>query len=150
MRWSSNRSILLTKLFILFFIAGYLAAVVFAPYLVEHYLLYGFIRPDKYKWLFVSTIYSCSIPMGVLLWSLYSLVGNIGQEEIFTPSSIRKLRIISWMCFLMACFCLCAVSYHIFWFIIALCLIFMGLLIRVIKNVFVRAKEIKEENDYTI
>lgn len=29
-------------------------------------------------------------------------------------------------------------------------MIFMCLLIRVIKNVFVRAKELKDENDYTI
>ena len=46
--------------------------------------------------------------------------------------------------------CLASMAYYVFWGIIGACMSFMGLLIRVIKNAFERAKELKEEVDYTI
>jgi len=41
-------------------------------------------------------------------------------------------------------------AYDFFWGIFAACMVFMGMLIRVIKNTFERARELKEEVDYTI
>ena len=67
-----------------------------------------------------------------------------------SPVDIRRLRIISWMCFLVGAVCLASMAYYVFWGIIGACMSFMGLLIRVIKNAFERAKELKEEVDYTI
>ena len=54
------------------------------------------------------------------------------------------------MCFLAALICLLSMLYYGFWGILAACLFFMGLLIRVIKNTFQEAKELKEEADFTI
>ena len=54
------------------------------------------------------------------------------------------------MCFAVAAATLVSAWYYAMWVVITCCMAFMGLLIRVIKNVFERAKEIKEENDFTI
>ncbi|MCI9305608.1 MAG: DUF2975 domain-containing protein [Lachnospiraceae bacterium] len=75
---------------------------------------------------------------------------DIGLENIFTNANILRLRLISWMCFAISAICLVSMVYYLFWGIITACFALMGLLIRVIKNTFEQAKEIKEEADYTI
>ena len=54
------------------------------------------------------------------------------------------------MCFAVAAVCLASSLYYQLFLLVAACAAFMGLLLRVIKNVFVRARELKEENDFTI
>ena len=105
--------------------------------------------------LFIAALYlhlalSIAAPVGILLWKLWGLVVNIGEEKVFTEENIRSLRIISWMCFAVAAVTLASVWYYLFWGIAAGLMVFMGLLIRVIKNTFEKAKELKDENDFTI
>lgn len=150
MNWSYQKSIFLTKLCILFFIAGYLAVIFTCPILTRQFTLYNISAFGKSRWWFMVTIYACAVPIGILLWNLWKLIKDIGLEEIFTAVNIRRLRLISWMCFCVSLFCLLSMIYYIFWGIGSACLAFMGLLIRVIKNTFERAKELKEEVDFTI
>ncbi|MDO5416199.1 MAG: DUF2975 domain-containing protein [Lachnospiraceae bacterium] len=150
MRWSNQQSIFLTKLCILFFIAGYLAVLLTCPMMMDVFVRLSVSAAGKSKWLFSATVYACAVPVGILLLNLWQLVADIGLEEIFTASNIRRLRLISWMCFASGALCLVSMIYYVFWGIIGACLAFMGLLIRVIKNTFERAKELKEEVDYTI
>lgn len=150
MKWSYPQSIILTKICILFFGMGYLGVVLTCPVLVDRFVHYGVSAAGKNKWLFDVTIYACAVPLGFLLWNLWKLVADIGLEEIFTKANIRRLRIISWMCFAVSGICLVSMAYYLFWGIFAACMAFMGMLIRVIKNTFERARELKEEVDYTI
>lgn len=150
MTWSHHQSIVLTKICILIFMAGYLAVVISCPMMMDVFVRFSVSAAGKSKWLFVSTVYACTIPMGILLCRLWRLVEAIGLEEIFTIENIRYLRHISWMCFLIAVICLVSMAYYVFWGIIGSCFAFMGLLIRVIKNTFEKAKDLKEEADYTI
>ena len=151
-KWSCRQSILLTKICILLFSTAYIGVIITCPLLTRRFLYYGYGAMGIYKgtWLFNVTIYFCAVPIGVLLWNLWKLVGDIGLEEIFTGENIRRLRIISWMCFAVAFICLLSMAYDFFWGIFAACMVFMGMLIRVIKNTFERARELKEEVDYTI
>ncbi|MCI8296318.1 MAG: DUF2975 domain-containing protein [Lachnospiraceae bacterium] len=150
MRWSYHRSIILTKLCILVFVAGYFAVILGCPRMMDLFVRTSFSAAGKSRWLFITTVYACALPIGLLLLSLWKLIGDIGLEEIFTGANIRRLRIISWMCFLVGAVCLASMAYYVFWGIIGACMSFMGLLIRVIKNAFEWAKELKEEVDYTI
>ena len=113
-------------------------------------MTYSFSARGKDAIYFMMTVYACAVPLGVILWDLYRLVDRIGREEIFTEENIKRLRRISWMIFAVAAICLVSVFYYLLFLIVAACAAFMGLLLRVIKNVFVRARELKEENDYTI
>ncbi len=86
----------------------------------------------------------------VCLYALHKLLLNLRKDEVFTHRNCQYLRIISWCC-LMA-----AIPFAVFgiWrslsFIVALAAGFFGLILRVLKNVFDKAVELQEENDYTI
>ena len=75
---------------------------------------------------------------------------NIKNDIVFKPENCQHLRYISWCCILVA------IPFGIFgfWrslgFLVAFAAGFFGLILRVLKNVFVRAVELQEENDYTI
>ncbi|MCI8951085.1 MAG: DUF2975 domain-containing protein [Lachnospiraceae bacterium] len=150
MIWSKQQSIFLTKLCIMIFIGGYLAVVFTCPVLMDIFVRSSISAAGKSKWLFMGTVYACAIPTGILLFQLWRLITDIGLENIFTNANILRLRLISWMCFAISAICLVSMVYYLFWGIITACFALMGLLIRVIKNTFEQAKEIKEEADYTI
>ena len=150
MNWSHKNSIFLTKIFIILFCAAYLAVVAACPFLVGQYLASSYTAAGLSPVPFMTTIYICAVPVGVILWKLWKLIGNIGQEEIFTDENISCLRWISWMCFAVAAVTLASSFYYLFWGIASGLTVFMGLLIRVIKNTFERGKELKDENDFTI
>lgn len=150
MKWNNQKSMKLTKLCIILFALVYAAVLIGCPWIVRQFVTYSFSARGKDAVYFMVTVYACAVPLGLILWHLYRLVIRIGEEEIFTDTNIKSLRLISWMCFAVALICLISMSYYTFYLIFAACAVFMGLLLRVLKNVFVRAKEIKEENDYTI
>lgn len=150
MKWNNQRSMILTKLCIGIFAILYAVVVAFCPWLVRRFVACNFSAWKEDAVFFMMTIYACAVPLGVILWNLYRLIVRIEGEEIFTESNIKSLRLISWMCFAVAGICLVSTGYFVFYLILAACAVLMGLLLRVLKNVFVRAKEIKEENDYTV
>lgn len=150
MSWNSERSITLTKICIGIFTIGYILVLALCPGLMKQFVKYSFSARGKDAVFFMATVYACAVPLGCILWQLYGLVSRIGGEDIFTGKNIHALRIISWMCFAVTLICLVSMSYYVFYIVLAACAAFIGLLIRVIKNVFVRARQLKEENDFTI
>lgn len=84
------------------------------------------------------------------LWSLYRLLENINKDKVFIAENTRCLRLISWECMLAgAAFAVIGLWRFVF-FMPALMAVMFGLIMRVLKNVFEKAVEIKSENDYTI
>lgn len=150
MNWNNEKSITLTKICIGIFSIVYILVLVSCPWLVRQFTTHSLSARGKDTFFFMATIYTCAVPLGLILWDLYHMVVRIGEDKIFTGENIKSLRHIGWMCFLAAVICFISAAYYIFFIILAACAAFMGLLIRVIKNTFVRAKELKEENDYTI
>ncbi len=150
MDWSNRQSVRLTKVCIWLFIAGYLLTLLFCPFLMKNFVRFSYTASRLDYRLFTASVYVCAAPVGVILFHLNGLITAIGGEEIFTDGNIRRLRLISWMCGLIGFLCLLSMLYYAFWGIIGGCMVFMCLLIRVIKNVFVHAKELKDENDFTI
>ena len=96
-------------------------------------------------------IYVCLLIALFILYMLDRLLSNIRKEEIFIPQNVSYLRGISWACFAMCVPCLLVSVYgsQIFLFIMVAAA-FMGLILRVVKNVIESAVLIKEENDYTV
>ena len=108
--------------------------------------------------------YICCALAFVALFSLNHLLTNIKAEIIFEEINVSVLRRISWCCFIVAILLLIGslvsgkilmmlseimmLSYILFG--ISVMAGFMGLILRVVKNVFQAAVELKAENDYTI
>jgi len=106
---------------------------------------------------FVILCYLALLPVVTADVLLIGLLGNVRRSEIFTASAVAKLRGISWCCFA-ECLILVGGSMgfrHIFlrpyaFLVIAFAAAFLGIVLRVVKNVIEEAVAIKCENDFTI
>lgn len=98
------------------------------------------------------------VPAGYFaLVCLDKLLINIKKDIVFDKSNIKLLSIISYACFFaslvgLAAFVFILIEDFMFETMLVLSAgeFFMALVVRVVKNVFQKAIEIKEENDLTI
>lgn len=117
-----------------------------------------------------------AVPVGyIALVCLDKLLINIKKGIVFDSKNVKLLRVFSWLCFfvsavtfLFAGFAVIRLSidtleikvgfdvtifdlyYSVFAFSIAVAGIFVGVVVRVVKNIFESAIKIKEENELTI
>lgn len=148
--WNGKKSISLSKFCVLVFAAMLIGTALSAPWLVRW--LMDFSRADLVgkETFFLSTIYSGSIPAAVLLFCLYRLLHHIELEQVFITANVDYLRRISWSCFAGAVISFASISYYFPWIFVAVAAAFMGLIVRVVKNVIAQAVELKNESELTI
>ena len=161
--WNKNKSIALTHLIVRACYVFLVITAVGVPILLNsgwrelNVLLAG-----------TSNYLICSlfavVPAGyVALICLDKLLINVKKETVFNEKNVQLLRIISWACFYAGL--VGALSFVILFIkvrflidmifpsivlVLAVAEMFMGLVVRVVKNVFEAAIEIKEENELTI
>lgn len=81
---------------------------------------------------------------------LFSLLLRVRAGLVFTEKSVALIRGVAWCCLLLgAVFCGLGIYFKLA-FIVAFAAIFLGLCLRVVKNVIEEAAEIKSENDLTV
>lgn len=81
---------------------------------------------------------------------LFALLLRVYKGYVFTSASVALIRGVSWCCFLMCAAFFGLGIYFELSFIVAFSATFLGLCLRVVKNVIEEATEIKSENDFTI
>lgn len=148
--WNEKRSLVLSKVCTVLCMAGLLAALTGGPWLVRWLTEFSANAREGQIGLFLATLYSGGAAAAVLLVSLYRLLHNIGRGDVFTGQNVSLLRCISWCCFIGGGICLASALYYLPWGLVALAAGFVGLVVRVVKNVIAEAILLKEENDYTI
>ena len=90
------------------------------------------------------------VPMLLAFYGLHKMLFHIQQGIIFDKKNTASLRLVSWACFFAAVFLLvAAVRWPILVFASGV-IGFLGLFVRVIKNMLSEAILLKEENDFTI
>lgn len=100
--------------------------------------------------LFCACYYPSSVFAYITLYSLLKLLFNIKNDEIFITANAKYLRHISWCCFAVAIITFVGGIFYIPFGFIAVAAAFVGLMLRVVKNVMQNAVEIKSENELTI
>ncbi|WP_044975290.1 DUF2975 domain-containing protein [Ruminococcus sp. HUN007] len=87
-----------------------------------------------------------------LLVFLFFLLNNISKKKVFVRENVRNLRFISWCCFAVTAILAAwgIVTFLEIIFLAAFITGFIGLILRVVKNVFEEAVALKEENDFTV
>ena len=127
-----------------------LVIAVFTLPAIMNFFIEIFYKPAEYFLPTMIVLYLVLIPAFVADISLFLLLKNIKNERIFTPKSVTYLRTLSWCCMLagLLFFILGFLYYMVF--LIAFAAFFMGVILRVVKNVIEEATEIKSENDFTI
>ncbi|MGI5921762.1 MAG: DUF2975 domain-containing protein [Syntrophomonadaceae bacterium] len=148
--WNGEKSIILTKWCIVIFMGLLLGVVVSAPWLTDWFVDISQAGQDEHRAYFMTTIYVGFVPAAYLLYSLFKLLRRIETGQVFTDENVELLRRISWSCFAGAVVALISVFYYYPWAFVAIAAAFMGLIVRVVKNVVAQAVELKNEADYIV
>ena len=148
--WDNRKSILLSRICIYAFMAMSFLGVIFGYELIKWFI--GFSRADlqNMEMWFVLTCYGSAVFVIVTLFTLSVLLKNISKEDVFTHKNVGAIRICSWCCFAVALLCTLSTAYYAPFMIVAVGAAFVGLILRIIKNIFGKAIVIKEENELTI
>ncbi|MGS0763427.1 DUF2975 domain-containing protein [Syntrophomonas curvata] len=148
--WNGKKSITLSKLCILLFLGLLIATVVSAPWLTHWFVNFSQAGLKETESYFLATIYVGFFPAAYLLCSLLCLLRRIDAGRVFVAGNVELLRRISWSCFVGSGIALVSVFYYFPWFFVAVAAAFMGLIVRVVKNIFAQAVELKNDADYTV
>ncbi|WP_409968489.1 DUF2975 domain-containing protein [Bengtsoniella intestinalis] len=153
LNWSHKNSMKLSRVMVILFAVALVALDIFARdvtvFLSSHLLGQAGIGLGE-GLVFMVTLYVCSLPGYVLLYSLYRLIRNLEQGTVFVPQNIAYLRRSSWCCVVVAVVCVVGVPTYPSFCIITIAAGFMALIIRIIKNVFEQAILMKDELDFTV
>ncbi len=149
--WSEHRSILLSRVLVILFgillVALDLGGWWFVQFICANVVLH---TGTRYALSLLICLYICSVPAYILLFSLHRLLNNLEKDLVFVQENVTLLRRVSWCCVAAAVVCLIFSSTWLSLAVVSLAAAFMALIVRVIKNVFVRAINMKAELDYTI
>ncbi len=147
--WSGEKSISLSKFCVLFFMCALIVVLVSAPWLTRWFVDFTHAVKGTQSF-FLATIYIGSIPAGYLLYNLFQLLRRIEAGQVFVAKNVECLRRISWSCFMGAGVAFASGFYYLSWSFVFVAAAFMGLIVRVVKNVVAQAVALKDEADYTI
>ena len=148
--WNDRKSLLLSKVCVLLFMALLLFCAILAPRMVARLISLSVAAHTAGKGLFLCTVYIGFVPAAALLVCLYLLLHRIGVGRVFIRQNTECLRYISWCCFAGAVVSLASAFYYLPWFAIGIAAAFMGLIVRVIKNVVAKAVSLQDDADFTI
>lgn len=149
MKWNKQSSVLLSKVCVVAFALALLALDIGCKWLLDGCmgLLFDTLRQES---ILMILIYICSIPGWVTLWSLWLLLHRIYEGQVFVPENVRDMRRTSWCCILVGILCAALTPFYWFLAIIAVMAGFVGLIVRIVKNIFEQAMEMKDELDFTV
>ncbi len=146
--WSKECSILLSKGLTIVGFLMTLFILPFVPVVTEFYDTISGDDPVRFE--FTVAVYIVLTFGIILIFTLFRLLNNISKKVIFVNQNTRYLRRISWCCFFIAAILFVLGIWVTRSVLVAFVAGFMGLILRILKNVFEEAVSIREENDYTI
>ncbi len=151
-----KRSILLS-IIVCWVVSALLLFLIFAgPMLFELYMtaFRGLISDGSAMLMLKKVFGFCFYPSAafaaVILYSLLKVLYNIKAEKVFIPKNVIYLKIVSISCFTIAVITFIGGFFYMPMLPVSAAGAFVGLLLRVLKNVMQSAVEIREENDLTI
>lgn len=146
---SQTKSVKLSLYLTDFIIALFCAAAVFLPRFTKWYITYMG-RPANVRAVILAVCYTCLPFAMTALFSLRQLLKNIMRGDTFVTDNIKRLNILFLCCIAAAVISFFSGYFYLPFYIISVAAAFFSLILRVIKNVFRSAIEIKAENELTI
>ena len=148
--WNDTKSLILSKICGVLFMALLLVCALLAPRLVSTLMRMSIQANRAGRMMFFITIYSVCVPAGALLIFLYILLRRISAGQVFFNGNTACLRYIAWCCFAGSAITLVSSLYYLPWLAVGISAAFMGLIVRVVKNVVAKAVALQDDADYTI
>lgn len=154
--WNRKRSVTLSIVVCFIFVGILTAALFLGPWFVKTWFtVYRRWAENgealqNMSTLFAWCFYPCALFAYITLYSLIKLLFNIKKDKIFINQNVKYLRCISWCCFAVAFITLIGGVFYVPFLFVATAAAFVGLMLRIIKNVMQNAVEINQENELTI
>lgn len=149
MNWSKNSSIELSRACVILFMILLAALDIGCYWAVGWFVRLRLMHRDS-VFLMMATIYLCSGFGWVLLVRLWQLLQNIRAQLVFDMRNVHLLRQVSWCCVGAGAVCLVSCLYYLPFIAVAVAAGFMALIVRIVKNIFQQAIDMKSELDLTI
>ncbi len=154
--WNRKRSVTLSIVVCFIFVGILTAALFLGPWFVKFWFTVyrGWVENgtamQNMSTIFAICFYPCALFAYITLYSLLKLLFNIKKQEIFINNNVKYLRRISWCCFIVAVITFVGGVFYVPFLFVAVAAAFVGLMLRVVKNVMQNAVEINQENELTI
>lgn len=98
----------------------------------------------------VIIFYVSAVPAMLALVCLLSLLRRIHKGNAFDAHNARLLALIGWCCLAVAAACFVGGFFYVPFFLVTAAMLFLFLIVRVVRNCFVTAAQLQEENNLTI
>ena len=148
LKWTSEKSLRLSRILTIAVLALAVIILFLIPMITQWYDDVSGKNPIM-PVLTVCLYFADIMAIGAL-WELKTLLANISKQELFTERNTKCVRVISWCCFGLAAVFAVLSFWRLLALLVAVIAAFVGLILRVVKNMLAAAAEIREENDFTI
>jgi hypothetical protein len=132
------------------FTALVIASCVLLPFFVRMYLGDAYQEQVGVRTALYVCLYGCAVPTLLISYLLLRILFNVRKNVVFDRVNVKYCRYISWCCFAVSALFFVLGFFITFSFVMAFSMAFIGLMTRVVKNLFNEAVDIKEENDLTV
>lgn len=140
-----NKAVKLSLAAVGFFLLAAVGLAIAMPWLVRWYISWQTGRTA-----ILIAYYAC-LPFALTaLVCLWKLLRNIRAEQVFQEHNSRLMAVVSWCCAGVAVVTLASFRWYPPLIFITLSMAFLFLIVRVVRNCFLAATAIKEENDLTV
>ena len=149
---SINLSIAISALFFTLCIAGAFILPVLVPILIEMPADIDSreLITESGRTLVMVVAYLILADMFAANCFLFSLLQRVKKGLVFTDKSVMLIRSVSWCCYIICLLFLVLGFYFQLAYVVSFLAFFLGLCLRVTKNVIDEATQIKNENDLTV
>lgn len=151
--WSEMKSLKLSRLLVvgMFFL---LVVLMFTSHIIAEWFSVISVGDGMIKTNLAAAVTAmiciCDVFALIAVAALHKLLTNISKDEVFIPQNTLCLRIISWSCVFAGLTMVFFSLWKYEFLFTAFFAMFLGLIIRVVKNVLEKAVELKSEIDFTI
>ena len=132
-----------------FFLAAAVGLGIAAPWLVRWYAGFRHIRESGRKSILIAFYASLPFALAALV-CLLRLLRNILKEKVFLEQNSRLMATVSWCCLAVAAATLGCCRWYPPLAFVTVSMAFIFLIVRVVRNCFIAAIALKEENSLTI
>ena len=147
--WLKSKSILFSQICVVLF-ALLLAVLDLGCWRIVNWFVALRGMDRQAVWGILAVLLLCSVFGWVLLWALWRLLGNLRQARVFTEENIALLQRVSLCCAAAALICVAGCFFYLPFLIAVAAASFMALIVRIVRNVFQKALDMKNELDLMI
>ena len=150
MKWNNNQSIILTQVLLILFAIALLALDIFMQPVLNWYLMLRNIGDLSLKVAMTITLYVSSAFAWLILIDMWILLRNLQKGRIFVEQNVTILRIVSYGFVALAISTFVGGFFYVPFFFVTVAAVFLTLIVRIVKNAFAEAVQMKSELDLTI